>query len=469
MPRQRLTLPRIAAFNPKVEGFLWDEEMPRLAVRARSTGTKSFIFKGTLNYKDIRITLGSTDAWTIEAARDEARRYQRWIDEGRDPRDVLRDQERARAAEEAQRIAAEESARSEAERIEAPAMEAWRAYIEARRPKWGTRHLADHENVSKEGGEIITRGRRTSADGKTQPGALRPLLLLPLDNIDADRVAAWLKGEAAKRPTHARLAFGILRAFLAWCASRPEYRDQTHADACAGRQTRDELPRITPKDDCLQREQLALWFKHVRALGNPVHSAYLQTLLLTGARREELAGLRWEDVDFQWKSLTIKDKMEGERTIPLTPYVAALLRDLQARNSTPPKKPRRLRQTEDEFASTWAPSPWVFSSPTAASGRLQEPRTGHKKALTAAGLPDLTLHGLRRSFGTLSEWCEVPVGIVAQIQGHKPSALAEKHYRRRPLDLLRQWHTKIEHWVLEQAGIEQPHQENAEKGLRVVG
>ena len=30
-------------------------------------------------------------------------------------------------------------------------------------------------------------------------------------------------------------------------------------------------------------------------------------------------------------------------------------------------------------------------------------------------LPPLSLHGLRRSFGTLSEWVEVPAGIVAQI------------------------------------------------------
>lgn len=66
----------------------------------------------------------------------------------------------------------------------------------------------------------------------------------------------------------------------------------------------------------------------------------------------------------------------------------------------------------------------------------------------------MTLQGLRRSFGTLAEWLEVPAGVVAQIQGHKPSALAEKHYRRRPLDLLRQWHTRIEAWMLEQAGIE---------------
>ena len=76
------------------------------------------------------------------------------------------------------------------------------------------------------------------------------------------------------------------------------------------------------------------------------------------------------------------------------------------------------------------------------------------------------MHGLRRSFGTLAEWVECPAGIAAQIMGHKPSATAEKHYRRRPLDLLRQWHSKIEGWILEQAGIEQPRE--GEQGLRAV-
>lgn len=87
--------------------------------------------------------------------------------------------------------------------------------------------------------------------------------------------------------------------------------------------------------------------------------------------------------------------------------------------------------------------------------------------LETMGLPHVTLHGLRRSFGTLSEWVECPVGVVAQIQGHKPSAIAEKHYRRRPLDLLRMWHVKIEGWILEQAGIEQPSADE-QRGLRVV-
>ena len=91
----------------------------------------------------------------------------------------------------------------------------------------------------------------------------------------------------------------------------------------------------------------------------------------------------------------------------------------------------------------------------------------HNKALTAAGLPALSLHGLRRSFGTLAEWVECPAGVSAQIMGHKPSATAEKHYRVRPLDLLRQWHTKIEGWILDQAGIEQPAEDRGH-GLRVV-
>ena len=75
---------------------------------------------------------------------------------------------------------------------------------------------------------------------------------------------------------------------------------------------------------------------------------------------------------------------------------------------------------------------------------------------------------MRRSFATLSEWVEVPVGIVAQIMGHKPSATAEKHYRRRPVDLLRLWHTKIEGWILAEAGIEQPAATDVTRRLRVV-
>jgi integrase len=224
------------------------------------------------------------------------------------------------------------------------------------------------------------------------------------------------------------------------------------AGACKAQQVRDELPKKNvKKDDCVQREQLPMWFKAVRQMANPVQSAYLQILLLTGARRRELASLKWADVDFQWLKMTIRDKVEGEWIIPWTPYVAYLLRGLKARNDAPPPV-RRLRKLEGRD-ETWKPSEWAFSSASSVDGRLAEPTSGHKRALKAAGLPDITLHGLLRSFGTLAEWTEAPAGVVAQIMGHRLSAIAEKHYRARPIDLLRMWHLKIEVWILEQENV----------------
>lgn len=445
MQRERLTPERIRRFvcpEGAKQVFLWDTDAPRLAVRA-TAGAKSYIFEAKLNRQTVRATIGDVRAWHLDDARTEARRLQTLIDKGIDPR-----QERA------ERDAATKAKQDAARRADVTVGEAWSVYLDARRGKWGERHMLNHVNMAKAGGEKRTRGRRKGESDTTQAGPLHSLLVLRLADLDGAAVKAWLEPLAERTPTQAAQTYRALRAFLAWCADRSEYAELTHEDACNRRMARDTLPKARAKDDCLQREQLAGWFEQVRKIGNPVIAAYLQALLLTGARREELAGLRWEDVDFQWRSLTIRDKVEGERTIPLTPYVASLLAPL----------PRRTVVRDGEQVSL----PWVFSSPTAKSGRLQEPRIQHVKALNAAGLPHLSLHGLRRSFGTLAEWVECPAGISAQIMGHKPSAIAEKHYRRRPLDLLRQWHTKIEGWILEQAAIAQPSAEQV-PGLRVVG
>ena len=433
MNRIKLTAGRIRDFTTEAgQAFLWDTEAPGLAVRATARGARAFIFQAKLNGKAIRVTIGDVGTWGIDAARAEARRLGSLIDRDMDPR---QEKEERRATIEAEK---------EAKRRRDVLMgEAWSAYLEERRSKWSVVHLKNHLNMSKAGGEPRTRGRRKGEAAVTLPGPLYPLLSRRLAEIDAKAVKAWLAPLAARTPTQAAQTFRALRAFLGWCAEHKEYGTVTHADACKSKGVKETVPTVGTKDgDCLQREQLRPWFEAVRRIGNPVIAAYLQTMLLTGARREELAGLTWDGVDFQWKSLTIHDKVEGERTIPLTPHVAALLAGLPRRNQ------------------------WVFSSVTAADGRLQEPRIQHVKALAAAGLPHVSIHGLRRSFGTLAECVECPVGIVAQIMGHKPSALAEKHYRRRPLDLLRMWHTKIEAWMLEQAGIEQPEEEAA--GLRVV-
>ena len=264
MPRQRLTLPRIAAFKPKSEGFLWDEDAPQLAVRVRASGTKSFIFQSGLGYRDIRITIGSVDAWTIEAAREEARRYQRMIDEGRDPRDVLRKEAEARKADDLARVAADEAQQQERRRQAVTVGEAWAAYVAARSHKWGDSHKRDHEKAIQPGGARITRGRKKGQGEYSLPGMVHSLLAVRLADLTPERLTAWMQENNARGATEAAKNFRLLRAFLNWCAERPDYAGLVRPEACRTSEVRDHVKAVKAKGDSLQREQLALWFEHVR-------------------------------------------------------------------------------------------------------------------------------------------------------------------------------------------------------------
>lgn len=422
MTKSRLTAGRIERFHcpeGKQQAFLWCDETPGLGVRATSgSDRKRYIFQAKVAGKSMRVTIGDVSAWSIPKAQAEARRLKVLIDQGHDPRQVEAEKEAAKKAQAAAAIL-------QSVKESVTVVEAWEEYISERKPFWGKSHLHDHIRSMQAGGEPRTRSNKKF----TEPGILRPFATVRLTDLSSERIDRWAKAESARRPTRARNTLRLLKAFLFWCQNHPTYKEIVSENPARSRKARESLGKPSVKNDALQREQLQAWFAAVKQIGNPVTSAYLQALLLTGARRNELATLRWDDVDFQWNSLTIRDKVEGTRIIPLTPYVGLLLSLLPRRNG------------------------WVFSSPTAASGRLVDPRIAHNKACAIAGL-EMTLHGLRRSFASLCEWIEMPAGIAAQIQGHKPQGVREQNYIRRPLDLLRMWHVKIEAWILEQAGIE---------------
>jgi integrase len=426
---------RLKCPQDKAQAFLRDRKAPALRVRVTASGAKAFVFEAKLGRQTIRRTIGDVRSWTIEGARNEANRLRVQIDQGADPREVERQKEAERLAKAA--VAA----------VQAVTVgEAWATYIEARRPRWGEHHYKDHIRKSKPGGEPAVRGTR--GRGETVAGPIYPLLALKLRELTPAVLSRWAEKETDRAPTSARLAWRLVRGFLSWCAEHPQYSQvlppQNPAKA---KVVREVLGKPKVRQDSLQREQLAAWFGAVRQLANPMASAYLQALLLTGARPGEILALRWTDVDAKWKGLTIRDKVEGERVIPLTPYVAALIGNLPRVNE------------------------WVFASPSnevkMAGKAMSTPHKLHDRACQVAGIEGLTLHGLRRSFKSLTEWLEIPAGVVAQLMGHKPSATAEKHYTVRPLDLLRLHHEKIEAWILAQAGIEFDPQ-TATRKLRAV-
>lgn len=435
------TAGRVSGFKcdpDKQQAFLWDLTAPGLGLRATPAGKPAYIFQSVYQNKSVRLTIGSPDAWNIEQARAKAKALQRLIDVGTDPRDVKRDALAAKAKQ-----AAADAAQAQQEAAAALTVgDIWPRYLQEGKPKrkdaWKPRYRVDIEAMAAPGGEKKVRGQ-----GLTRQGPLYPLLALALVDVTEDALQLWFEREAVAGKHQATRALMMFRGFLRWCAARPEYRKLIDRDAGRAPAILDQLPSTasTKRTDCLEAAQLPGWWQAVEQLNNRTAGVYLRALLLTGARREELAGLTWANVDFQWRKLTIADKVDETRTIPLSPYLAQLLATLPRTNQ------------------------FVFAS-ASKTGRIADTRNAHQKALQSAGIGTLTIHGLRRSFSLLGESAGAPAGAIAQVMGHKPSATAEG-YRPRSVDALRPYLEAIEVHILQEAGV--TFDASAEPGkLRVV-
>jgi integrase len=434
---ERLTSGRIRDFGcreGKAQDFLWAQKPPGLGLRATASGNKAFVFQGVFAGDKPRMTIGSIDTWTIQRAEKRARELQHLIDTGRDPREVK-----------AERVAADKAARDAKATVELQTADAWEVYLREGKPKrkaaWKPRYLADLRKAAASGGAPKTRGK-----GKTKPGHLAALLALPLSafgpSTGRDTIDDWYAKERKRAPVQAKRAAAMFAGFLSWCASRKEYRNIIDPTCARASMLRDAPPN-KPRTDALELAQLPAWFAGVDKLPNRTAAAYLKGLLLTGARREELATLRWANVDFRWKKLTIADKVDDTRTIPLTPYMAFLLSNLPRKNG------------------------FVFASDQSKSGRISEPRSPHEEVLADAGIAHVSIHGLRRSFALLGEAAGAPAGAIAQVMGHRPSAVAEG-YKPRSIDGLRPYLAQVEKFILSSAGVEFDANTAVHGALRMV-
>ncbi len=75
--------------------------------------------------------------------------------------------------------------------------------------------------------------------------------------------------------------------------------------------------------------KLPEWFREVMLLKRQAVTDYLLLLLFTGLRRNEAATLRWEDVDFDAKVLTVRSEIAKngkEHRLPLSDFLEELLK-----------------------------------------------------------------------------------------------------------------------------------------------
>jgi integrase len=140
---------------------------------------------------------------------------------------------------------------------------------------------------------------------------------------------------------------------------------------------------------------------------NPYWKAFFQLSYLTGARKSELLGSRWEHVDFNAMTLTLPDTKSGEDTLlPLSRAEAEILHSLPSRGN----------------------SPWLFPG-IGKAGHLREAKSAWKRLIARAKLEGVRIHDLRRTTGSWMAMAGHGLPLIGKALGHTSTDSTEVYAR----------------------------------------
>ncbi|MFD9486685.1 tyrosine-type recombinase/integrase [Streptomyces sp. NPDC059991] len=172
--------------------------------------------------------------------------------------------------------------------------------------------------------------------------------------------------------------------------------------------------------------------------------ALFELALRTGLRKGELLGLRWEDLDLDAGTVSIRRTLQRTRTGGLTTLPTKTLSS-ERRIALPTPCLRSLRAHRDQQAQerekaggSWKESGQVFTRP---DGHPIEPATltRHFKALLRrTGLRQIRFHDLRHSTATLLLEQGVELIVIKEILGHAHIGVTATVYAHVRLRLQRQ-------------------------------
>ncbi len=140
-------------------------------------------------------------------------------------------------------------------------------------------------------------------------------------------------------------------------------------------------------------EGLAALQAKIAALPSGVRRDWWLVALFTGLRRTSVSEMRWADVDLEARTLRVPNPKGGEArafTLPLSGFLVELL--------------AARKQEQAPLAS-----PWVFPSPDAKSGHVEEPREDDL---------GITPHDCRRLFITVAESLDVSPYAIKLLVNH---------------------------------------------------
>lgn len=256
---------------------LHDAEVPGLVLRVSASGTRSwsftYRFKGALT----RLTLGQWPGLSLKEARERAREARGTVQRGMDPVQERRDLERERRL------------------TFAPVVT---DYIE--------RYAKPHQRTWRKTESILTR-LAVPAWGD-----------LPLKDIHRRDVVDLLEAVARTTPYQANHLRCFLSHLFKWCIER----ELLDTSPLVGTKSRFKpQPRSRVLSDI---ELVALW-RATQQVGGAFGAA-TRLLLLTGMRRQEVAALRWDEIQDDWANLPASRMKNGRNfRAPLSATAKALI------------------------------------------------------------------------------------------------------------------------------------------------
>lgn len=176
----------------------------------------------------------------------------------------------------------------------------------------------------------------------------------------------------------------------------------------------------------IKPHQLKAWWSGVQGLQNDTMRDFFTLLIFTGLRRSEAASLKWDDIDFKDKTITIAETKNGDAlTLPVGEYLQSMF------------EARRKRYGNHVF---------VFPG-TGEDGYLHEPKKGINRIIKASGVT-FSCHDLRRTFITIAESLDISAYALKRLINHRSTDITGS-YIIADAERLRIPVKKIEQFILE--------------------
>lgn len=403
--KEKLTITFLKAVQPQKEPkkdlFVWDTELPGFVLKVTPAGRKIFFAEGRVGRgrgaKLRRVTVGPWGTFTVDEAREEAKRVLRKLEQGVDP------VEEKKAAD----LAAEQAA-SEAAEIERKAREnAFSAVAE--------QFLA-----------AVVRGRLATADA--QESVIKRRFIdewgaRDITTIGRRDVNAVLDAIAAEGHSIAAIkAQRIIRPLFAFAVDR----EIIAANPAAGlKLALDEEAR----DRVLTDGELAEIWKATEGLGAPFRQ-FVQLLILTGQRRNEVAGMRWDELDMEaglWTIPAARSKNGKAHVVHLAPQALAVLKAVPRRKVLDGGKVERdcqhvMTTRGDAPISGFSKCKQLLDKVILECRAKAMAKYGGNPE-EAVGMEEWTFHDLRRTFSTGGARLGIAMHIVERVLNHVPVAL----------------------------------------------